>query len=270
VPQVRIVEAVQTILYGALYLVVICVCGVLAAYAMQRLAFPLQDRFLAGVDSVFGFTWTTYAHWVDRHALIQTVLHYAYNSIALQIALPVFVLAFASRVDELRVYLLAFAIAFSVTIIVSALLPAAGPIAVVDRAAFDILQFTGATPLDHLTRLREAGPLVMDDFPGGIATFPSFHSTVATLTPLVLRKHRWIFVTLLVLDAAMLAGTITEGAHYFCDVLAGVGMAFVGYALARRVIRLEDGYGPDAPAALAISGSSTRARLSAPIGPTSL
>jgi PAP2 superfamily protein len=269
-PKVRIVEAVQTILYGVLYLVVTCVCGVLAAYAMQRLAFPLQDPFLARVDSALGFTWAAYAHWVDRHASIQTALYYAYNSIALQIALPVFALAFASRVDELRVYLLAFAIAFSVTIIVSALLPAAGPIAVADRAAFDILRFTGATPLDHLTRLREAGPLVMDDFPGGIATFPSFHSTVATLTPLVLRKHRWVFAVLLVLDTAMLAGTITEGAHYFCDVLAGVGMAFFGYVLARRIIRLEDGYGLDAPAALAISGSSTRARLSAPIGPTSL
>jgi hypothetical protein len=38
-------------------------------------------------------------------------------------------------------YLLAFTIAFIVTIVVSALMPAAGPIAFVDRETFNILQF---------------------------------------------------------------------------------------------------------------------------------
>jgi len=240
-PQVRVVQALQTVLYGVLYLVITCVCGVLAAYAMQRLAFPLQDRLLAGADRALGLNWADYAHWVDAHTLVQTVLRVAYNSIAAQIALPVLIFAAANQVRELREYLLAFVIAFSVTIVVSALMPAAGPVALVDRTTFDILRFTGATPIDHLTRLREAGRLVMTDFPGGIATFPSFHSTVAVLTPLTLRKHRIIFICLLVLDAAMLGGTVTEGAHYFVDVLAGTAMAFAGYALAKRIIRAEDG-----------------------------
>jgi membrane-associated phospholipid phosphatase len=119
-------------------------------------------------------------------------------------------------------------------------MPAAGPIAFVDRASFDILRFTGATPIDHLMRLREAGPLIMTDPPGGIATFPSFHATIAVLTPLVLRGHRLIFAALLVLDAAMLGGTVTEGAHYFTDIVAGSAMAFFAYAMARRILRLED------------------------------
>jgi membrane-associated phospholipid phosphatase len=118
-------------------------------------------------------------------------------------------------------------------------LPAAGPIVFVDRADFNILHFTGATPLDHLMRLREAGPLVMSNPPGGIATFPSFHATVAVLTPLTLRGYRPIFAALLILNAAMLAATVTEGAHYFIDVIAGSGMAFFAYALAKRIIRLE-------------------------------
>ena len=89
-------------------------------------------------------------------------------------------------------------------------------------------------------RLREAGPLVMTNPPGGIATFPSFHATVAVLTPLTLRGYRPIFAALLILNAAMLAATVTEGAHYFIDVIAGSGMAFFAYALAKRIIRLED------------------------------
>lgn len=239
-PRVRIVEAIQTILYGVLYLIVTCVCGVLAAYAIQRFAFPLRDELLSRADATLGFDWLGYVRWVDHHATVQAILHFAYDTISVQIALPVLVLAASNRLNELRVYLAAFAIAFTVTIVISALMPAAGPIAFVDRATFHVLHFTGATPIDHLTRLRAAGPLIMDDFPGGIATFPSFHSTVAVLTPLALRSHRRIFAALLVLNAAMLAGTISEGAHYFIDVLAGSGMAVFGYAAAQRLIAAED------------------------------
>lgn len=240
VPQTRIIESAQTILYGVLYLVITCVSGVLAAYAMQRFAFPLRDQLLERADMALGFDWFGYAHWVDRHALVQTIFYLAYDSLAIQIPLPLIVLACASRLGEARVYLLAFAIAFIVTIVVSALLPATGPIALVDRAAFHIMQFTGATPLDHLARLREAGPLMLSDPPGGIATFPSFHATVAILTPLALRSHPRFFVALLIVNIAMLGGTLTEGAHYFVDLLAGGAMAFFAYALAKRIIRMED------------------------------
>jgi hypothetical protein len=238
-PQSRISDAIRTIVFGFLYLVITILCGIVAAYAMQRFAFPLQDHFLANADMVLGLNWFDYAHWVDRHVAIQRLVSFAYNTISIQIALPLLVLAIFNRPVETRAYLLAFVIAFVFTIVISALMPAAGPIAFVDRASFNILHFTGATPLDHLTRLREAGPLIFRDPPGGIATFPSFHATIAVLTPLTLRKHRRIFIVLLVLDAAMLAGTITEGAHYFTDLFAGTAMAFFAYVLANRIIALE-------------------------------
>lgn len=239
-PQARIVEGIQTVLYGVLYLVIIIICGVFAAYSMQRLAFPLQDQFLASADRALGLEWLDYAHWVDRHVVIQTIIHFAYDSIKDQITLPLIILAFTNRPNEVRAYLLAFAIAFTFTIIISALMPAAGPIAFVDRATFQVLQFTGATPLDHLMRLRQAGPLIMSDSPGGIATFPSFHATIAILTPLTLRGYPRIFAALLILDAAMLVGTVTEGAHYFIDILAGACMAFFAHFMAKRIIRMED------------------------------
>lgn len=238
-PQSRLLEALRTIAYGLLYLVTTILCGIVAAYAMQRFAFPLQDAFLARADLALGLHWPDFAYWLDQRLSVQRLLEFAYNTISIQIALPLVVLAFARRLEDVRVYLLAFAIAFVVTIFVSALMPAAGPIVFVDRESFAILKFTGATPLDHLTRLREAGPLVFTEPAGGIATFPSFHATVAVLTPLTLRRHRRTFVVLLVLDAAMLAGTVTEGAHYYVDVLAGAGMALFAHALAGRIVRAE-------------------------------
>jgi hypothetical protein len=240
-PQTRLAEAVQTVLYGVLYLLITILCGIVAAYAMQRFAFPLQDKLYASIDTALGFDWPAYAHWVDRHLGVQRVFHFAYDTLQIQIALPLVVLAFAHRIADVRAYLLAFTIAFIVTIVVSALLPAAGPIVFVDRAGFDILRFTGATPLEHLMRLREAGPLVLAEPPGGIATFPSFHATIAVLTPLALRRFHRTFLVLVVLDAAMLGGTITEGAHYFIDLVAGVGVALLAYGLATRIIQAEDG-----------------------------
>jgi membrane-associated phospholipid phosphatase len=239
-PQTRFIQAVQTVLYGVLYLVITILCGVLAAYAMQRFAFPLQDRLFASADMALGLKWLDYAYWVDRHIAIQRIFHFAYDTFQVQIALPLVVLALSNRLNEVRAYLLAFAIAFIITIVVSALMPAAGPIAFVDRATFNILQFTGATPLDHLMRLRETGPLILSDAPGGIATFPSFHATIAILTPLTLRNYHRTFFALLVLDAAMLGGTVTEGAHYFIDIIAGIGVAFFAHSLAKRIIGVED------------------------------
>jgi membrane-associated phospholipid phosphatase len=239
-PPTRIVDALQTFLYGFLYLAVTIVCGVFAAYAMQRLAFPLQDRLLDNADKALGFQWFDYAYWVDNHPLLQQIFYVAYHSIMLQTLLPLVVLVLANRIGELRRYLLAYAIAFVFTIIVSALIPAAGPIALVDRATFHTLQFTGATPLDHLAHLRDPGPLVFDSAPGGIATFPSFHATIAILTPLTLRPFPPIFIALLLLDAFMLGATVTEGAHYLVDIIAGSAMAFFAYAMATRIVVLED------------------------------
>jgi membrane-associated phospholipid phosphatase len=240
VPQPRIAQALQTVLYGVLYIAVTVLCAILAAYAMQRFAFPLRDDLFARMDTMLGFDWLGYAHWVDGHLSVQRLFHFAYNTIQIQIVLPLVVLTLFNRPGEVRTYLLAFAIALSATIVISALLPAAGPIAFVDRASFHNLKFTGATPLEHLMMLREAGPLVLREMPGGIATFPSFHSTIAVLTPLVLRRHRRIFIVLLVLDAFMLGGTITEGAHYLTDVVAGSAMAFFAYFFTRYILRKED------------------------------
>jgi PAP2 superfamily len=239
-PQTLNIQAVQTTLYGILYLVITCFSGVLAAYAMQRFAFPLQDRLFTRVDAALGVNWFAIAHWVDGHLEIQRALKFAYASMGAQIAIPVVVLAFANRLSDLRIYLLAFTLALVVTTIIGALLPAASPIVLVDRTTFNVLRFSGATPIEHLARLRAAAPIVLSGSLGGVIAFPSFHAAVATLTPLVLYRYRGLFVALLLLDAAMLGGCVTEGAHYLSDVLAGIGIVFFAYFLAKHIIDLED------------------------------
>jgi membrane-associated phospholipid phosphatase len=239
-PRIRIVDTAQAVLYGVLYLAVTSVCAVLAAYSLQRLGFPMRDQFLENADVAMGLSWFDYAHWVDKHRLVQTILHGAYYSIWPQTILPVLLLPLLHRLDEARIYILAFAVALTLTIFISALMPAIGPIVFFDRSAFHVLRFTGATPFEQLMRLREVGPLIQNAFPGGIATFPSFHATMAILTPLAFRAYPRIFAALVILNVAMLGSTVTEGAHYFIDIVAGIVMAFFAYLLAKRVIGMED------------------------------
>ena len=80
-PRTNIVAAVQTVIYGILFLVTLSLCAVIAAYSMQRFAFPLQDRHLEKADLALGFDWSAFAHWVDRHLLVQDVFHFAYHTI---------------------------------------------------------------------------------------------------------------------------------------------------------------------------------------------
>ena len=239
-PQTRTVTAVQSMLFGVLYLAITCFCGILAAYATQRFSLPLQDRFFERADLAIGVNWFDVVRWIDDRPVINAILRLAYGTMSAQIALPVVVLAFLGNTEDVRKYLLSFVIALTATISISALLPAAGPIALVDRATFHVMQFGGATPVDHLIQLRSAGSLIIHDRLAGIATFPSFHATIAVLTPLTLRRYRGLFFGLLVLDAAMLFGTITEGAHYATDVLGGTCIAFAAYFLANRVIGARD------------------------------
>jgi hypothetical protein len=46
----------------------------------------------------------------------------------------------------------------------------------------------------------------------------------------------------------MLAGTLSEGAHYLIDTIAGSGMALFGYAVAWPILRAEDNRRRPAPA----------------------
>jgi hypothetical protein len=235
-PRTRIVQSVQMLLFGILCLVITCLSSVIVAYASQRFAFPLQDRLFENADAALGLNWLKVVHWADGHPDIPKAFRMAYDGMSLQIGLPVIVLALANRLGDVRAYLLAFVLTLVVTIVISMLLPAGGPIISADLGTFNNLRFTGATPIHHLMLLREPGPLVLNDAPGGIATFPSFHAAIAVLTPLTLRRYRPLFLVLLLVDGAMLCGTITEGAHYFSDVLAGGALAISAHLLAQRMV----------------------------------
>jgi membrane-associated phospholipid phosphatase len=137
------------------------------------------------------------------------------------------------------VYLAAIAMSLVAVIFIAMLLPALTPVAHLDRTVFHNIAFSGCTPVDVLLKLRASAPMrVVGDF-GGILSFPSFHAVVGIMIPLVLRRTR-LFPFLVLMNAALLSGTITEGGHYFCDVIAGGALAALSYWATARLQALEE------------------------------
>lgn len=232
---------VRSLLYSALFLGTISIYGAMAAYATQRLGMPLRDGLYVTIDSALGFDWHAVVHWIDGMPVIADALKLAYHTIALQIILPAIVLSCCAAPAALERYLLAFSIALSITIVVAMLLPAASYIAEIDQGAFKSLTFSGATPVTHLEQLRSQSPAVILSGLGGIIAFPSFHAVLAVLVPLSLHEHRIAFWASVPVNAVMFVSTLTEGAHYLCDILAGAIVALLAFHLAGVSLRRHGG-----------------------------
>jgi hypothetical protein len=96
VPTLRVVRAIRSAAYGCFYLIAVCLAGITAAYSTQRFGLPLQHEFFVAADRALGFDWFVITHWVDDHPL-PPVLQFAYDTMSIQIVLPVMILALLDR-----------------------------------------------------------------------------------------------------------------------------------------------------------------------------
>jgi hypothetical protein len=71
----------------------------------------------------------------------------------------------------------------------------------------------------------------------GIVTFPSFHAASAVLYAWALWPVRWIRPIAVAANGAMFASTPIDEGHYFSGLAAGVAVALVSIAVARRLSR---------------------------------
>ncbi|WP_441229395.1 phosphatase PAP2 family protein [Tardiphaga sp. 215_C5_N2_1] len=230
------IKTLMMMVYGILFLVTVCIYGAMTTYVTQRFSFPLQDAMFVAVDRALGIEWMSLALWVDRHQTINAILNFSYGTISYQLAAPVVVLSFLRRIEDLRIYLLGVSIALLLTIVIATVLPAASHFASIDVTIFQTLQFSGATPVEHLMLLRSDDPAIIPGKLGGLLGFPSFHAVVAVMVPWTLKNVRWVFPLSFAANGIMFASTITEGAHYACDALAGAIVAVSAIAIARRLL----------------------------------
>jgi hypothetical protein len=199
---------------------------------------PMQDANLAFVDRLIGLDWQAYYQFVcERPALVP----YVYLSYAMitwpAFGVPIF-LGATRNYRRLQQFTFACTLTLVVTAIISSLLPAFGTYYQYGVSAdTPIFRASGyLVQLHELPLIRDGSLRVLNlENLVGIITFPSFHAAAAILAIWALWDMRWLRPLVLTGYVGMLLATPLVGGHYFIDVFAGVGLAVLAIAAARRV-----------------------------------
>ena len=211
------------------------------SYVVAAANLPLQDANLQAIDEALGLDWRGYIEYVDRHPLLAEWLRLGYSMIQWPIFLLPVVLAAAARYRRLQEFILAFTIALTVTVIISAFVPAIG---VFYQLGLDPASYHNLNPGAYLAQLQDL-PLVRDGSLrrlelfglAGLVAFPSFHAASAALYAWAFWPVRWFRPVAIVSNAVMLAATPIDGGHYFIDLIAGIAVAAFAIMAARATSR---------------------------------
>ena len=206
--------------------------GYLAAAAN----FPLQDASFAHFDRWLGLDWKGYYNFVCARPALIPYVYFAYA----MIGVPTFgvpaVLGWSRNYIRLQQFTMACTLTAVVTIVVSALLPAIGTYQEYGISA-DTSLFKASgylVQVDEIPAVRDGSLRVLSfETLSGIVTFPSFHAAAAVLALWGFWGVWWMRPFALIAYVGMLLATPLVGGHYFVDVFAGAGVAFLAIAAAK-------------------------------------
>lgn len=215
----------------------ICMGGALLSYVVAALSSGYVDPLLARWDEALGFDWVAAYQFTAAHPAVQLAGRWAYATIFLSPLLVIAGLSAAGQADHCRRFVVTYALALALTVLLFAWFPARGPLTYYGvEVAYHTA--TGAKHVATIDALR-AGELFGLELGAleGLVSAPSFHAASALLFAWAawpLPRIRWIVAAL---NAAMLCATPVEGNHYLVDLIAGILLAWVTIRLTRRLPR---------------------------------
>jgi len=192
-----------------------------AQYAAAALNRPLIDHALATADGWLGIDVKTFAAWTREHPSMSAVLNWCYFTLLWQFALIIPLLAIVRDDDALSEYVFNFHFCSLFTVISFALFPAA--------SAFQHLDFQSTLPqarfIQHFNGVRsgQMTQLVFGQMEG-LVSMPSFHVAGALMVTWAARRHTWLLVPLVVVNALLALSTFLSGSHYLVDTVAAFGL----------------------------------------------
>ena len=246
---------------GAAWLLTMAASGGTMTYPLAAIGGALWDDRFVAFEQALGLDWQAAARALSAASWLQTLWQVTYESSLFQMAASVLLLSFLDRRERLGAYLKMLLLSLVVTNLLSALMPAIGPLRAYGIGD-DIAGSLGDAGVRHLIdffALREGRFTVFELYKmEGIITFPSFHCVLAVLTAWALWPVRWLGPIMAVFNALVLVSTIPQGGHYLADILSGsaigLGALALHYASATRRVAQQ-------PAA----ASATNAVHSAPV-----
>ena len=212
--------------------------GVMLSYTVAAQGGAFWDLRLARWDAALGFDWASIRTAVDGSAALVWLLGIAYHGLVPQMIVIVVALSYVARFDTLRVTVAAAILSGLATILLSALMPAAGNL--FDPARFQHLWTPVAlaqAPL--IAGLRDGSMRVLDlGALQGIITFPSYHAALAAIFIYAFRRVPTLSVPGRLWAGLTILATPLGGGHYATDVIAGLALALVAVPAATILVRV--------------------------------
>lgn len=204
------------------YYLVILIMGIFTT-GIQYTPFGIIDGGILKLESALGIDQLALLAWTHAHPMILKVLQTAYDSLGpLAFFLPVIITLLFER-RAIRVFLLALIVTFIVGGSFYYFFPTVAPAGMLTSPLFSESQL--ATSLKFY-QIHHYLPVTTAD--GGIVALPSFHVVWATLFAYLCKSRKWLFYPMLVISSLIIISTVMLGWHYVIDVVAGLGLAWLG------------------------------------------
>ena len=205
-------RAMEATIYLGLW-AIFSVFGVRLSYLAATVDLPLRDGLFRQMDLALGFDWIAWDAFAWSNPIVMTVLKWVYWSFGVQPIVIIFMLALIRPGARNRELLVATLIGLSITVTLSALLPAYGA-----QKAYGVASSWDSV----LTELRAGHRVTMPYL--AIITFPSFHACMALIYTFAMRGTKFWFVAVSILNGIMLLSICPLGYHYLVDLIAGVAI----------------------------------------------
>lgn len=216
-PAPRLAALAQTGLYYVLYTNALGVLSYLLTGLADR---PLLDDAFAAFDHALGFDWLAYHRWFMQAPLRYVGMQMIYLALGPQLILLIVLLDAMEYAKRARELFVAFLASSMITVVLGALLPAAGAF-----VHYGTPEAHTKLYVQQYLALRDGSLRVIDlSRAQGLVWFPSFHAALAVLCAWAVRGIPRLFWPMAILDVLIVAVTPAGGGHYLADVLAGLAL----------------------------------------------
>ena len=231
IPRRRVAEGVASVI---LFLTLIQITAPMQ-YGALALGRPFVDPWLDSADRWLGIDVAQLTAWTAQFPWLVSMLNVSYNSLALQLFVPLVVLPLAGDRRALWEYLWHLHVSLIGALICLALWPT---VYVFTYRHFDPL--AAREMVEHcMTQLwaLRAGRfhvVTMQDMQG-LISFPSFHTAAALAVTWALRRQsRWIWIPIALVNVGLVSATVLLGLHYATDLIGTAALLGASLVMYRR------------------------------------
>lgn len=216
------------------------IAGSVFNYTLLPVAFTPIDLLLVRIDAALGFNWPALVVWVSGVPAIGFALRVIYFTSLFQMVLIILALSFRGEILALHRFLVTGVLGALLSIASWTFFPSFGassiyglPQHVLDAMPIAVGPAYGA----ELLRLAQEGvDYVTPRDALGLIGFPSVHMLMACISIWFLATIRILRVPVVVLNLLMVPAILVQGGHHLSDVLGGILVFAIAYALSCRIV----------------------------------